>query len=203
MPAGVSFDGAGNVYLVGNMTLGSYDNQLTFGDFGMSPLNIYQDDLRAFDPNGTPLWNLQGLEFIDTAAPDAATAGQDAYTNYHHIKLDLNQNNGKEWSWYGVTVDPIRYPLDPRLAESANNNTLTVVEVRNIGGHKYLAFTDQYSHIFMLHRLDGEIAVPMAVFTQWTVRAWATTTQPQNAASLWVDHDGNGNPEAGAIQERR
>ena len=131
--------------------------------------------------------NLQGLEFIDTAAPDAASDGQDAYTNFHHVKLDLNQNNGKEWSWYGVTVDPIRYPLDPRLAESTNNNTLTVVEVRNIGGHKYLAFTDQYSHIFMLHRLDGEIAVPMAVFTQYTVRAWATASTCVRASARSVE----------------
>ncbi|HUW31717.1 MAG TPA: hypothetical protein VM223_08910, partial [Planctomycetota bacterium] len=65
------------------------------------------------------LWTLEGLEFVDGADLDPADPTM-AYTKDSAYKLDYAKATGVGWphaGWQHVawTIDPFRYPNDPRL----------------------------------------------------------------------------------------
>jgi len=180
-PVGIGFDASSNIYTVG---IGAH----------------FQSDLRAFNSSGNKLWGLQGFGYVDTGAPDPATDGQDVYTTFEHYKMNYSNlttgagGGGTEQTWYATTVDPLKYPLDPRLLDGFP----TVSQVQNVGGNKYLAVTDMYSNSLMLFRFNGEIAVPMAMLTRQSFYYWPTQPSPP---WFWQDTNGNGNPDSGEFTQ--
>lgn len=179
-PVAVGSDDQGDVYVAGG-------NGIT--------------DLRKFSAVGKMLWGLRGLVFIDTAAADSASDGRDVYTALHHFRMDYATSAGEEWNWTGYTINPFKYPRDPRLFVKSP----TVHSLRNLNGRKYLFTTDQFSHTLLIFRLDGEIAVPAGGFGGRPIEGWAKGIQPYrytwSPAWMWSDSNGNGSADAGEFTD--
>jgi hypothetical protein len=149
--------------------------------------------LRAFAPNGKLLWELLGLEFVHTADADPTTDGIDVYSATKHYKMDWNKTEpGSEWKWYSLTIDPIRYPKDPRI------NNLEAPLIRYIKGKKFLIMRGMYEHILVMYRFAGEIAVPSVMFSREHLRdkLFADVPQPPKGRWIWRDMNGDGNFQA-------
>jgi hypothetical protein len=174
-PIGVGSDSAGNIY-VGSSIAGT--------------------DLRKFTPAGQMVWRVLGLEFIDTAAADAATDGADVYTENQHFTIDYTKSNGQEWTWKGMSIDAYKYPNDPRLNAAIAQQCPSVLSVRNIQGRKYLILTDQYSTYLHIYRMNGEIAVPSGFFSTGHINNFMPGVQPATGRWIWRDLNGDGNFQA-------
>ena len=72
--------------------------------------------IKAFDPTGKPLWDLQCHGFTDGYSFDPASDGTEVVGADELISLDLSKPAGREWSLKALTLDPLKYPKDPRLA---------------------------------------------------------------------------------------
>jgi DNA-binding beta-propeller fold protein YncE len=164
---GVGTDATGNIYV-------SNDG---FGESGT--------DLRAFSPSGDLQWQLLGLEFVDNADVDPATDGVDVFTKHERFVMDYSKENGQEWSYKAYTLDPFRYPDDPRL-----HDNVTSVFVRRIEGKRFLYITGMYANQLSVYRFDGEIAVPTAILSR-EHSDWPSN-QPATGSWLWRDKNGDG-----------
>ena len=89
-----------------------------------------------------------GLTFVDLADLDPASDA-DVYTKEEHFVLDYTKPPGHEWSYSGYTVDPRRYPDDPRLHLSP-----THIWVRRIDGKRFLFVTDMTGEFLHVYRFD-------------------------------------------------
>ena len=179
-PIAVGTDSQGNIYVADSPVL---------------------TDLRKFSPGGKLLWTLRGLLFIDAAVADGASDGRDVYSVFDHFRMNYALGAGKEWTWAGYTIDPFKYPNDPRWFVAGS----TALAIRNLNGRKYLITTDQASHTLMIFRLDGETAVPAGGFGGRPIPGWARGLQPTSQyawapAWMWVDSNGNGSPDAGEFR---
>lgn len=190
-PNGVGFDSSNNIYVLGAGS--SLD-----GMIGVQYSLTWSNDIREYDSGGALLSDISAPgSFDDNAVADSATDGEDFYSALNHYKFNYGNlttgsgGGGKEWSWYSHTMDPFTYPHDPRQYQFFPN----VCGVQTIGGNKYLAVTDQYSHQLMLFKMTPEIAKPMAVFASWwpgTGPWWPNQTSP---TFLWQDTNNNGEPD--------
>jgi hypothetical protein len=83
--------------------------------------------LRAFEKNNDGEWMLDwelfGLFFVDAMDVDPYSDGVDAYGVSEHFRMDYSKDGGKEWRLHGYTVDPVKYPDDPRLFEEIKAGT--------------------------------------------------------------------------------
>jgi hypothetical protein len=108
-PMGVGLDAAGNLYVGCDQAAGGAV-------------------LRSFNPRGTLRWEVLGLEFVDSADTDPLSDGSDVWTTENRYTLDWSKPTGQQWTWRSQTVDPFRFPDDPRLNES-----ITISAVRCFG----------------------------------------------------------------------
>lgn len=176
---GIGCDALGNIYVSSNGLGPHYRDHPGFGA-----------ELKCFTPDGKLHWQVQGLEFVDTAAIDP-NSETDCYTKDEHHVLDFSQTlPGKEWSYRGFTIDRFRYPDDPRLHVSAE----CVLGVRNLAGRKYLYLSDMYGKFVIVYRLEknSEIAVPCAMFGREHLKEGWPAGQPREGAWLWRDLNGDG-----------
>ncbi len=98
---GAGVDAQGNLYVAMSFTPGPGGN--TF--------------LRAFSPSGNLLWEDDATAFVDTFGFDPGSDGTVVYGRTTRWQLNLdNQKPGTEGTLEAVTVDPIRYPADTRVA---------------------------------------------------------------------------------------
>lgn len=179
---GVGIDAAKNIYVSDN-GLGPY-----FADhpgFGA--------ELKCFAPSQKLKWQLQGLEFVNTAVPDPAN-DTTVFTSTQRHTLDFSQPPGKGWSFDAFTLDRFAYPNDPRLHLSAE----CVLAVREFDHRRYLYLSDMYSRFVIVYRFeaDSEIAVPCAMFGREHLKENWPEHQPADGAWLWRDAKGNGDMEA-------
>jgi len=179
---GVGIDAAKNIYVSDN-GLGPY-----FADhpgFGA--------ELKCFAPSQKLKWQLQGLEFVNTAVPDPAN-DTTVFTSTQRHTLDFSQPPGKGWSFDAFTLDRFAYPNDPRLHLIAE----CVLAVREFDHRRYLYLSDMYSRFVIVYRFeaDSEIAVPCAMFGREHLKENWPEHQPADGAWLWRDAKGNGDMEA-------
>lgn len=195
-PDGLGVDARGNIYVSESMYFANYDKEAGYGPFGVSALGAaYDSGLVSFSPTGKERWGVFGRGG-QAAAADPASDGRDVYTLTGHYKMNYSKSAGREQTFYSQTLDAIHYPLDVRIAEAADNAIPTIVRVINVGGHKYMFSSDQYSGNFGVYRFNGEIAAPQAMFSRRRLEFWGDDIQP-DGASLWYDANGNGSPDAG------
>jgi hypothetical protein len=176
-PMGVGLDARGNIYVGCNQPAGGAV-------------------LRSFSPDGKRLrWELLGLEFVDTA--DAANAdATDVYTTENRYTLDWRKAApGGQATWRAQTLDPFRFPNDPRLTEG--HHMMCAPLIRTIGGKRFLVVRGMFQHSLVFYRFDerkwGEIAVPAAMISKGPYMAgeWKAP-QPDKGRWLWRDTNGDG-----------
>lgn len=158
--------------------------------------------IRAFSgltPNASLLWEVLGLAFVNTLDADPDSAGSSLHKNSTRFHMDYNQPPGKSWSFAAVTVDPFKYPDDPRLHFS-----LESVWFRRIGGKRFLYLADMYSTSLAVIRFEegSEIGIPTAFYpllfsdtgTSWmrNLRPIWQGTDTSYATKRWMWRDDNG-----------
>ncbi len=205
-PHGVGFDSSGDFYVLGGIP-GGRD----------SITNGHMDDIRKFDSSGAELWADQGMGFVQAAAIDTSTDGQDLYVDDAHFKMNYANlktgasGGGTEQTYYSVNVDPFLYPSDPRLlagtgAVSPNGGAgwghsgeylPYPVQILNLSNHKYMMVTGMYQHDLIIYRFNGEIAVPSFMIGNGGFYSGSYPNAPSTIPWVWRDTNGDGNPQAG------
>jgi uncharacterized protein YjdB len=188
---GVGTDAAGNIYVACDGFPGS---QAEGGGA----------DLRAFNPDGTLRWRMVGLMFVRAASVDPASGGSDIYCPFSLYRVDYSKEPGHDmpdWTDVALTINPFKYPDDPRLVGAAN----TAIAIINVNGEKYMFSTDMYNEPLFVHRFDGHIAVPVAVITAgygWNgdevikFRWKHNRGRPTTPRWMWADKNGDGLAQA-------
>lgn len=156
-------------------------------------------DLRHFDSLLQMDCQMLDLNFVVSMDADPKDPTQ-IYSSGEHLEIDYNVPAGDlqaHWKYKAQTLDPFKYPDDPRLV-----NSLESTFIRYIEGEKYMFLTNMYSEFLMVYRFDGEIAVPCAFFTvawdgQWEKYNWQIDQRPkysgnENTRWFWRDNNGDG-----------
>lgn len=194
-PRGLGVDSQGNIYV---------------GTTGM-PMQVGGGtDIRVFSAEDTSLlWQVQGLAFVNTADADPDSAGRSVFLNSERFHMDLSKAPGKSWSLAAATIDPFRYPDDPRLS-----NSLESVFVRRIGGKLFLYLTDMINGKLAVIRFEkgSEIGIPAAFICltdkgQGEGNDWGKGRHPEwdpnaeaNKLRRWMWRDANGDGQAQASE---
>jgi hypothetical protein len=156
-------------------------------------------DLRHFDTNLNMDCQMLGLAFVQSMDADPLNPTH-IYSSGERYEMDYNVPAGDlqaHWKYAAQTLDPFRYPDDPRL-----DNSLESTFIRYIDGKKFMFLTNMYSEFLVVYRFDGEIAVPCAFFSvawdgQWDKYKWQIDKRPKfnNAEGnrwMWRDNNGDG-----------
>ncbi len=176
--SGIGTDSKGNIYV----------NNNGFNNCGT--------DLRKFSPEGKLQWQLMGLHFVDNADTDPNSDGVSVYGKQEYYQMDYSKPAGKKWDYKAYTVNPFKYPDDPRLHTSP-----TSVFFRRIEGQPFMFLTDMYNSFLQVYRFDlrsdGYIAIPSAMFVntkengKYFPESWPPY-QPEKGEWIWRDKNGNG-----------
>lgn len=197
---GVGVDAAGNLYVGCNQSGGGailrcFAPQITASRRGI------------IDAWSELKWELLGLEFVDGADVDPQSDGADVWTTDNRYTLDWGKPTGKQWTWRSQTIDPIRFPRDPRLHE--RHHDFTTPLFRRIADQPFLIVRGMFQHALVFYKLRGETAIPSAMFAKGPYRngAWNRVPQPEgNTRWLWRDLNGDGdfqNSEFGEADGKR
>lgn len=186
--SGVGIDDEGNIYVACG-----FSRLLPGGGWVRSGT-----ELESYRPDGTRNWVLYGLEFVDMAEADPASDGCDLYTKHEHIVMDYDKPAGKDWTYKGYTLNPIKYPQDPRLYDYA---AISAPFIRRIQGRLLMFLTDMYSDSLRVYRFnpatDGEVAIPCGYFaknSRSSAAKWLKNA-PAMGEWIWIDKDGDGQIE--------
>lgn len=176
-PTSVGADAAGNVYVASGGTTGG----------GSTVLECYA-------PGGSLRWRRFGLLFVDLPDADPRGSLSDIFTKEEHFTLD-----GLDGGTYrGYTVNPRKYPDDPRLQRST-----CTAWVRVLGSQRFLFTTEMTAETLQVFRFqpgtDGETAIPCALFAKRHIDdpGGYPPHQPDKGEWLWTDRNGNGAMDAG------
>lgn len=177
---GIGTDANGNIYAASDGTTGG----------GGTVMECY-------DAVGKLRWRRLGLLFVD--CPEAnPRAPEEVYTKEEHFALNYARPAGQDWTYRGYTVNPYKYPDDPRL-----HIWSTSAFVREIGGRPFLFVTDMtgdYLQVFRFHpATDGETAIPCALFAKRHMSSKDNYPphQPEHGEWAWIDRNGDGKIDAG------
>ncbi|MEA5575252.1 hypothetical protein [Anabaena sp. UHCC 0451] len=175
---GVGADSAGNLYINNN------------------GFNRSGTDLRKFSSSGKLQWQLLGLIFVDNADTDPKSDGVNLFTKHEEYLMDYSKPAGKQWTYKAYTLNPFKYPQDPRLHTSPDGPIF-----RRIQGKPFLFLTDMFSSFLQIYRFqpttDGKIAIPAGMFVGTSDQGKAINGnwpphQPAKGEWIWRDKNGNG-----------
>jgi len=175
-PRGVGADAAGNLYVANSGGTG-----------GGSTV------LESYAPDGTLRWRRCGLFFVDLADLDTESE-RSIYSKEERFSVDFSKPAGAQTTYAAYTVNPWKYPDDPRIhIWSANAWFLKLQDVpllfvSNMGQDYVQAYRFNAA-------TDGETAIPAALFSKKHVKAkedgWPHG-QPESGAWCWTDRNGDG-----------
>jgi hypothetical protein len=115
---------------------------------------------KTFDAKGTLLHNLQCHVFTDGYSFEPGSDGTRVVGADELLTLDLSRPDGQEWSLAALTLDPLRQPHDPRLADGHN---ACGAYLRTPGGRRLLYTIGMQSggfHIYAFEKEPSRIAIP-------------------------------------------
>ncbi|MBK1986711.1 hypothetical protein A0J48_004005 [Sphaerospermopsis aphanizomenoides BCCUSP55] len=153
-------------------------------------------DLRKFSASGKLQWQLLGLIFVDNADTDPKSDGVNVFTKHEQYLMDYSKPSGKQWTYKAYTLNPFKYPQDPRL-HTAPDGTF----VRRIQGKPFIFLTDMFGRLLQIYRFqpdtDGKIAVPAGLFVGTNDQGKSISGswppyQPAKGEWIWRDKNGNG-----------
>ncbi|TWH39405.1 hypothetical protein [Dulcicalothrix desertica] len=183
---GVGVDAKGNIYVNSSgFNLGKDTQGIKTGT-----------DIRKFSPNGALQWQVVGLPFVDNADADPKMNGTHVYTMHDHYVMDYSKPAGKQWTYFGYTFNPFKYPDDIRLRVAHGS-----VFFRRIQGKPFMYFTNMFGSFLQAYRFnpatDGEIAIPSVLFqgTPEKEEKLQSDSWPPNQSQIgdWIWQDKNGN----------
>lgn len=175
-PRGIGADATGNLYVANSGSTG-----------GGSTV------LESYAPDGKLRWRRCGLFFVDLADLDTESE-QSIYSKEERFTVDFSKPAGEQTTYAAYTVNPWKYPDDPRIhIWSANAWFLKLQEVpllfvSNMGQNYVQAYRFNAA-------TDGESAIPAALFSKQHVKeqqdGWPHG-QPGSGAWCWTDRNGDG-----------
>jgi len=141
---------------------------------------------------------------------DPTSNGTQIYTAAQRFEMDYSKAPGKSWKQAAVTLDPFRFPGDPRAMLPHD-----IAFVRVVSGKKFLFTSDMYGYDLAVFRFEpnSEIAIPTAfigigssqqgaAWTQGKEPAWTGTWDDnKNRRLMWRDANGNGTVDAGEFTD--
>jgi hypothetical protein len=175
---GVGTDSTGNIYINNN------------------GFNKSGTDLRKFSESGKQQWQLLGLTFVDNADTDPKSDGVDVFTKHEKYLIDYSKPSGKQWTYKVYTLNPFKYPQDPRLHTSPDGPIF-----RRIQGRPFLFLTDMFGSLLQIYRFqpttDGNIAIPAGLLVVTndkgkSIQGNWPPYQPAKGEWIWRDKNGNG-----------
>jgi len=191
---GVGTDAAGNICVAQNR-FGPEVN----GSQGAGSI------IESYKPDGSRIWQVHGLEFVDGGDFVPHTDGGQVYSKYTRYNLDLGKTKpGSEWSYAAHTLNQFKYPNDPRfLHRNDHFDFSTTAFVREIAGRRFVFNTSMWGRRLEVYRFDaktdGEIAIPCGYVAAGDDDF---TNSPRTGEFIWRDLNGNGNPEADEYSQK-
>ncbi len=143
-------------------------------------------DLRKFDPQGKLLWELLSSEYVDCGDFLPGSNGSTVYSRDNAYDLDYSKPPGQGWKQSAFTIDPFRFPDDPRLTTARPGGSW----MRTIKGQPFLIVSDMVNETLSFFRSEkgSRILVPSARFNR------GANNRPGDF-SLWRDLNGDGRPQ--------
>lgn len=147
--------------------------------------------LESYSPARQLLWRLFGLNFVDMADVDPLS-DTDVFTKEERFSMDYAAPAGRQWTYRACTVNPFKYPQDPR-----RHIWSAGAWVRRIYGSPVLFVNDMNGEHLQVYRFDpkrdGEIAVPSGLFARKHIKQedWPPQ-QPEKGEWIWRDENSNG-----------
>lgn len=194
---GIAVDSLGNIY-VGNTGL----PMQTMGGTDIRAFKLQRNAFTGYDDT-VLAWQQQGLAFVNAADADPATDGRDVYLNAKKFRMDYTKAPGKSWALTAVTLDPFKYPRDPRLTTPMETEW-----IRRVGGKRVQYNTNMYGEFVYVARFTdtSEIAIPTAYICNYgnpesvpwadTLPTWTRNESNKKLRWYWVDQNGDGIPQS-------
>ena len=180
-PRGIGADAAGNLYVANDGGTGGGGTVL-----------------ESYGPDGALRWRRCGLFFVDL--PDIDMESERViYSKEERFAVDFSKPAGQQAVYAAYTVNPWKYPDDPRLhIWSANAWFL------RLKGVPLLFVSNMGQDFVQVYRFnsatDGETAIPAALFSKKPAKVkedgWPRG-QPESGAWCWTDLNGDGAMQAG------
>lgn len=174
--AGIGSDNSGNVYVLNNPWGGTWD----LGRNGVT-------DLHCYNSAGSLAWTLQALNFEGNAAPDSGTDGANLYTG----ALILSGSGGA--GLLANTVNPFRYPFDPRINAAYADRGMHFGHLASVGGKRILAASGQNPDAFFTYYFnaatDGYVAIPGQAYSVATYGRVRNGFCLDSAGNVWTSLD--------------
>jgi len=171
---GVGRDQAGNLYVLNNPWGGTWD----LGRNGAT-------DIHCYSSSNILSWTLQQLNFEGIAAPDPGSDGLYLYSG--NIVYKYSGTNGA--NYIANTIDPFRYPSDPRLNVSDPYRDEHFGHIATVGDKRILVVNGQNPDVFYSFYFnsptDGWVAIPGDKFT--SVRYGFNM---DNRGNIWLSTNG-------------
>ena len=175
-PRGIGADASGNLYVANDGCTGGGGTVL-----------------ESYGPDGALRWRRGGVFFVDLPDLDAATE-RSVYSKEERFGFDVARPVGQSAAYAAYTVNPWKYPDDPRLhVWSANAWFL------RLKGSPFLFVSNMGQDVLQAYRFspatDGETAVPAALFAKNKVRTQTDVGWPRGqpeGAWCWTDRNGDG-----------
>jgi len=176
-PSAVATDDAGNV-----LVLSSGPKQ-SWGVLGTGS----GTDIRKFDSSGKLVWDLLSAQYVDCGDFFPGSDGKLVYSRDSIYELDLSKPPGQGWKRTAFTIDPFRFPDDPRLTTARSGGTW----IRMIQGKPFLIVSDMVSETLSFFRFEKgtKTLIPSARFNR------GADNRPQDF-SMWRDANGDGLQQA-------
>lgn len=161
--------------------------------------------IRKFDKDRNLTWQKYGLAFVDMADTDPDNEN-DIYSCEERYRMDYSKENGQEQEYAACTLDPYKYPDDPRIHMALDGG----VWIRRINGKKFMFVGEMYSGFIFIFRFneetDGEIAIPCGAIMRHSRFCYGLTgewpaNQPRMGSFIWRDINGNGGFDADEFVE--
>ncbi len=135
--------------------------------------------------------------------------GTALHTECVRYKMDYTKPPGQSWEFAAVTLDPFRYPDDPRL-----HMPFGTAYYRIIHGERFLVCTDMYGQYIAYFRFTpgSEIAIPCALFytyasgqgAEWAqgkYPTWESSESTVRRRYMWRDANGDGQVDSNEFNE--
>ena len=156
-------------------------------------------EIRAFLPDRELKWSLYSHEYMNCSDADPASDGETVYSPREVFALDFSKKPGLNGRLLGHTIDPFRFPDDPRLHGEGDKGYAPLL--RRMDGRLFMYLIGERGRISIFRQLkDSLVFAPCAIYSQGPIRGDWPKSQPAKGRWIWRDKNGNGRIDADEIE---